>query len=216
LVLGQTMIAEAADRFQVDGSTIARMRTIEALAGSGVTHEQKQGGRRDQPGRSWPTSASSLTRNWPTCCSHSTPRCTKTCLNGRSGSGRVSHHRRASHEPGALTRASASLGQAHDKPDRGATVRAAADHRAAGGRVEGAWDGGVRPSTAHADPRARGGRPWVRVGAWRPRRGLHRAAVVPRGRQDQGVLGGAGGPSRPRPGGWGRHGGACRGQPVGH
>jgi hypothetical protein len=48
------MIAEAADRFQVDGSTLARMRTIEALAGSGVTHEQKQGGRRDQPGARGP------------------------------------------------------------------------------------------------------------------------------------------------------------------
>jgi hypothetical protein len=44
------MLAEPADRFRVDGSTLTRMPTIKALAGSGVTHEQKQRGRRDQPG----------------------------------------------------------------------------------------------------------------------------------------------------------------------
>src|SRR5215211_921112 len=37
-------------------------------------------------------------RNWRTCWSHSTPRSTKTCSNGRSGSSRGSDHRGSSHE----------------------------------------------------------------------------------------------------------------------
>jgi hypothetical protein len=102
----------------------------------------------------------------------------------------------AAHRPRATRSADGSGGLG------GATVEAAAvPSEPAGGRIQGAWGGGVPPPTARADSGGRGGLCRARLAAVHPCRPVHRPAVVPRGRQDPGVLGG------PR-----RQGPACRGR----